>query len=118
MLQKTLTALAAVVLVGASLMPDDAFARRAGGGYRAGGYHGGVAHRGGAVRGGYAVAGRGYGYRPVARAAVRGGVYRGVAYGAAAGAAAAGAYGYYNSGGGCYQDGYGNMVCPQQQYRY
>jgi len=46
-----------------------------------------------------------------------GGVYR-RGYGAAAvGAAAAGAayyggYGYYNSG--CYQDAYGNSVCPQQ----
>jgi hypothetical protein len=27
-----------------------------------------------------------------------------------------GAYGYYGGGynGGCYQDGYGNVVCPQQ----
>ena len=85
------------------------------------GFHGGAAHfRGGAVHGGrygvagrgYGVAGRGYGYRPipgrpVARTAVRGGVY-----GAAVGAAAVGAYGYYNNR--CYQDGYGNTVCPQQ----
>ena len=77
--------------------------------------------RGGAVgvRGGrYGVAGRGYagrgygyGYRrPVARAAGA----------AAVGAAAAGAYGYYGGGyygNSCYQDGYGNTVCPQQ-YRY
>ena len=43
--------------------------------------------------------------RPVARAA-----------GAAAiGAAAVGAYGYYGgSNNRCYQDGYGNTVCPQQ----
>ena len=40
---------------------------------------------------------------------------RGV-YGAAVGAAAAGAYGYYGSyyNNRCYQDGYGNTVCPQQ----
>jgi hypothetical protein len=117
MFRNALAALAAVVLVGATLMPDDAFARRGGGGgYRGGGYHGGAAHfRGGAVHGGrygvagrgYGVAGRGYGYRPVARTAVRRGVY-----GAAVGAAAVGAYGYYNNR--CYQDGYGNTVCPQQ----
>jgi hypothetical protein len=42
-------------------------------------------------------------------------VRRGV-YGAAVGAAAAGAYGYYRGSynNGCYQDGYGNTVCPQQ----
>jgi hypothetical protein len=51
-----------------------------------------------------------------ARTAVRRGVYRGAVYGAAAGAAAAGAYGYYGSyyNNGCYQDAYGNTVCPQQ----
>ena len=50
--------------------------------------------------------------RPVARAAVRRGVYRA----AAVGAAAAGAYGYYGGyyNNRCYQDGYGNPVCPQQ----
>src|SRR5205814_10673378 len=74
-------ALAAVILIGASLFPDDAFARRgSGGGYRGGGgFHGGAAHfRGGAVH-----AGRGYGVagRGVARAAARGGVWRGAAYG-------------------------------------
>ena len=39
MLRNALAALAAIVLVGASLMPDDAFARRGfgGGGYRGGG---------------------------------------------------------------------------------
>ena len=120
MVRSALAALAAIVLVGASLMPDDAFARRGGGGYRGGGgFHGGaVGVRGGAVgvRGGrygvagrgYAVAGRGYYGRPVARAAVRRGVYGA----AAVGAAAAGAYGYY--GNSCYQDGYGNTICPQQ----
>jgi len=40
MLRYALAALAAAVLVSASLIPDDAFARR-GGGYRGGGYHGG-----------------------------------------------------------------------------
>ncbi len=115
MFRKTLAALAAVVLVGASLMPDEAFARR-GGGYRGGAVHA----RGGVGYGGrYGVAGRGYGYRPIpgrpiARTAVRRGVYRGVAYGAAAGAVAAGAYGYYGGhNNGCYRDGYGNTVCPQ-----
>jgi len=128
MFRYALAALAAVVLVGASLIPDDAFARRGGGGYRGGGYHGGGAHyRGGAVHAGryggrYGVAGRGYRYHPVARTAVRRGVYRGAAYGAAAGAAAAGAYGYYggyNSGynSGCYQNAYGAWVCPRQ-YQY
>jgi hypothetical protein len=46
-------------------------------------------------------------------------VYRGAAYGAAAvgaGAAAYGAYGGYNNGG-CYRDGYGSWVCPNQ-YQY
>ena len=39
-----------------------------------------------------------------------------MAYGAAVGAAAAGAYGYYGGyyNNGCYQDGYGNVVCPGQ----
>jgi len=120
MFRISLAAVAAVVLVGASLAPDDAFARRGGGGgYRGGGgfYGGAVGVRGGAVgvRGGrYAVAGRGYagsGYygRPIARTAVRRGVY------GAAGAAAAGAYGYYGGyyGNGCYRDEY-NPICPQQ----
>ena len=57
--------LATAVLIAASLVPDDAFARRGGGGFRGGGFHGGMraggfhgggmraAHfRGGAVRGG------------------------------------------------------------------
>jgi hypothetical protein len=69
MLRYALIALAAFVLVCASLVPDDALARR-GGGVRAGGFHGGgarAAHfRGGAVHAGRigGVAGRGYGYRP------------------------------------------------------
>ena len=135
MLRYALIALAAFVLVCASLVPDDALARRGGGGVRAGGFHGGGARAahfgGGAVHAGRigGVAGRGYGYgRPVARAAVRGGAYgtaayrgawRRPAYGAAAlGAAAAGAAyyggygGYYNSG--CYRDAYGYQVCPNQ----
>ena len=74
MFRHALAAPAAVVAVGASLVPDDAFARRGGGGYRGGGFHGGGAHfRGGAVHAGrvgvagrgYGVAGRGYGYRPI-----------------------------------------------------
>ena len=63
MLRYILAPLAAVVLLTASLIPDDAEARgRGGGGYRGGGgaYRGGaVAVRGGRVAGGY----RGYGYR-------------------------------------------------------
>ena len=47
MVSCALAALAAVVLVGASLVPDDAFARRGGGGgYRGGGFHGGGVHAG------------------------------------------------------------------------
>src|SRR6267142_3046561 len=86
MVRCALAALAAVVIVGASLVPDDAFARRGGGGgYRGGGFHGGGVHagrvgvggRGYAGRGyaGRGYAGRGYGYHPVARTAVRRGVY-------------------------------------------
>ena len=110
MLRYILAALAALVLLTACLIPDDADARgRGGGGYRGGGggyrgsavavrgYRGGaVAVRGGRVAGGY----RGYGYR---------GGYRGYGVGAAAvGAAAAGAY--YR--GGCGYDAYGNYICP------
>jgi len=113
MLRYVLAAFAALVLLTASLIPDDAYARgRGGGAYRGGGgFHGGC-YRGGAVavrgaRGG-AVAVRGgrygyagYGYR-------RG--YGAAAVGAAAvGAAAAGAY----YGGGCGYDTYGNWVCPR-----
>ena len=113
MLRYILAASAALVLLTASLIPDDAYARgRGGGAYRGGAVHGG-GYRGGAVavrgaRGG-AVAVRGgrygyggYGYR-------RGYGYGAAAVGAAAvGAAAAGAY--YR--GGCGYDAYGNWVCP------
>ena len=52
MFRKTLAALAAVFLIGASLTPNDAFARRGGGGgFRGGGYHGGGAHFRGEWRG-------------------------------------------------------------------
>ena len=49
MFRAALAALAAVVLVSASLIPDDAFARRGGGGgFRGGGgFHGGGARAGG-----------------------------------------------------------------------
>jgi hypothetical protein len=139
MLRYALAALAMITLLAATLVPDDAFARRGGGaGVRAGGFHGGGMRaaniRGGAVAGhgyrvagrGYGVANRGYGYRPIpghpiARTAVRRGVYRGAAYGAAVGAAAAGTYGYYNNyyNSGCYYDRYGSWVCPgYPYYRY
>src|SRR6266480_117279 len=136
MFRYALAALAAIVLVAASLVPDDAFARRGGdGGFRAGGFHGGgvrAAHfRGGAVHARrYAHVTRPIAGRPVARAVVARGVYRnaayrgawrGAAYGAAAvGAAAAGAYGYYGGyygnyyNNGCYRDAYGYWVCPNQ----
>ena len=104
-----LAALAAFVLLTASLIPEDADARgRGGGGYRGGGGHyrgGAVAargYRGGAVgvRGARVAGYRGYGYRGY-------GYRRGVGVGAAAvGAAAAyGAYGYANR---CYYDNYGS----------
>jgi hypothetical protein len=114
MFRYILAAIAALVLLTASLIPDDAYARRGGGGYRGAGgaYRGGavavrgprgggaVAVRGGRVAGGY----RGYGYRGAYG-------YRPYGVGAAAvgaaavGAAAAGAY-----RGSCY-DAYGNYVC-------
>src|SRR4051812_49975921 len=115
-----LAALSALVLLTASLIPDEADARaRGGGGYRGGGgaYRGGavavrgprgggaVAVRGGRVAGGY----RGYGYR---------GGDRGYGVGAAAGGAAAvggAAGGGYP--GSCY-DAHGNYIfarggCPR-----
>ena len=100
MLRYILTPLAAVVLLAACLIPEDADARgRGGAGYRGGG----AGYRGGAVAvrgGGYGH--RGYGYR-------RG--YGAAAVGAAAvGAAAYGAYGYANR---CYYDRYGQYICPQ-----
>ena len=144
MFRFALIALAGFILIAASLVPDDAFARRGGGvrgggfhggGVRAGGFHGGGA-RVGAVHGGrYAAAGRyrvaggvrpshpiagrpGYrpGYRPRYPVAGRPGYgWRGAAWGAAAGAAALGAYGaYYGNNNGCYQDTYGRWVCPNQ----
>jgi hypothetical protein len=125
MLRHALLGLAAVTLLSATLIPDDAFAR----GGRGGGVRGGaVGVRGGAVgvRGG-AVAVRGGAYRT---AAVRGGRYGGGYYGArravrvgvgaaAVGAAAAGA-GYYGGyyGNSCYRDGYGQLICPNQGYGY
>jgi hypothetical protein len=118
MLRHALLGLAAVTLLSATLIPDDAFARggRGGGGFRGGavGVRGGaVGVRGGAVavRGGaYRTAGRYYG----ARRAVRVGVGA-----AAVGAAAAGA-GYYGGyyGNSCYRDGYGQLICPNQGYGY
>lgn len=141
MLRYLLALIAAFVLLTATLIPDDADARggRGGGGMRGGGFHGGGFHGGGmhagrihggggrhyaggprpshpiAGRPGYPVAGRPG--RPIA--GYPGGYprygYRGAAYGAAVGAAAVGAYGYYNNNNnGCYQDTYGNWVCPNQ----
>ena len=143
---------AALTLVAASLVPDDAFARRGGGGgfrgggggMRAGGFHGGM--RAGGIRGGggYRLAGgpprpshpiAGRPIRPGSpdRPPIAGGPgrpiagypgygWRGAGYGAAAvGAAAVGAglYGYYNNyNNGCYQDTYGNWVCPGQYPYY
>lgn len=127
MLRYILAAVAALVLISASLVPDEAFARRGGGGFGGGGFRGGGFHGGGMRAGGFhgggmraAYVGRGYrlagGPRPVHPIAGRPiagrpgypgrpiagypGRYpwRGVAAGAAVGAAAAyGAYGYYNN---------------------
>jgi hypothetical protein len=136
MYRYVLPVVTAVVLVTATLIPDDAEARRGGGGARGGGIHRGSAvhargfHGGGRGfagaprpshpiagrpgRPGYPVAGRPG--RPVA--GYPGGYYRGYGYpyrgyGAAAvgvgvGAAAAGAAYYNNS---CY-DPYGKWICP------
>lgn len=140
MLRYLLAAIAAFALLTACLSPDDAYARRGGGGgMRAGGFHGGGV-RGGAVHAGRVHGGGARGYRvggprpshPIAGRPGRpvagypgyrpGYGWRGAAYGAAAGAAAVGAYGYYNNNSynsGCHQDTYGNWVCPQQYpYRY
>jgi hypothetical protein len=122
MLRCILAALAALVLVTVTLIPDEADARggRGGGGYRGGG---GV-HRGGAVHAGRIHGGVGrYGGRYAGRVGYggyRGGYYRrGLAYGAVGAAAAYGAYGYYGNRGGCYYNQYGQTVCPQQYpYRY
>jgi hypothetical protein len=103
MLRYILAALAAFLLLAASLIPDDAYAR---GGRGGGAYRGGGGYRGGAVavrgpRGGGAVAVRGGGYR--------GGYgYRGYGVGAAAvGAAVVGGAAYRRN---CY-DPYGNWIC-------
>jgi hypothetical protein len=118
MFRYVLPVLAALVLVTASLIPDDAFARRGGGGYRGGGgFHGGAVRAGGVYRGGAVRAGR---VGRVGYAGYRGGYYPRRGYGAAAvgaaavGAAAYGAYGAYNNN--CY-DTYGNWICGSQ-YRY
>ena len=126
MLRVVLAALAAVVMLTASLIPDDAYARRGGGGGRGGGgFHGGGGMHAGRIHGGgghrYAGAGRmrpshpiagrpiagrpggpiaGRPGRPIAGYPGYGGGYRpGWGYGAAAigTAAAAGAY-YGNYG--------------------
>ena len=130
MLRCILAALAALVLVTVTLIPDDAEARGGrGGGVRAGagGFRGGGAmHAGRFAHPSHPIAGRGrviagrpgYGYG--------GGRYyrRGLGYGAIGAAAAAGAYGaYYYGNSGCYYDEYGQVICPQQypyqyQYRY
>ena len=109
MFRYVLPVLAALVLVTASLIPDDAFARRGGGGFHGGAVRAGGVHRGGVYAGRVGVGRVGY----------RGGYYPRRGYGAAAvgaaavGAAAYGAYGAYNN---CY-DAYGNYICSGQ-YRY
>ncbi len=113
-----LPALAALVLVTASLIPDDAYAR---GGRGAGGYHGGGVRAGGGYRGGAVYAGRGYAgrsYRVAGRYGYRGGYYRRYGYGAAAVVGGAALYGAYNNG--CYYDAYGQYICAGQYpyYRY
>ena len=62
MFRYVLPVLAALVLITASLIPDDAFARgRGGGGYRGGGgFHGGAARVGGVHRGGHSCRSRGW----------------------------------------------------------
>jgi hypothetical protein len=104
MLRYALVILSAVVLVCTTLVPNEAFARRGGGGFHGGGgYHGaGRAH-----------VSRPIARYPVARTAARRGVYRGAAYGAAAvGAAAAGAAYFGGDNSGCSYDTYGQWVCP------
>jgi hypothetical protein len=92
---------------------------------RAGGFHGGRVA--GGVRPSHPIAGRPIAGRPGGPIAGYPGGYpgygwRGAGYGAAAvGAAAVGAglYGYYNNyNNGCYQDTYGNLVCPGQYPYY
>ena len=122
MLRYLLVALAGLVLITATLIPDDAYARRGGGGFRGGGggFHGGAVRAGGMhagriARPAHPIAGRpiaGRPGRPIAGYPGRGYYRPGWGYGAAAvgAAAAAGAYGYYNSS--CYYDSYGQYVCP------
>ena len=137
MLKYILAGLSAFVLLTATLIPDDAYARRGGGGgfrgggggfhgggMRAGGFHGGGMYAGRIARPSHPIAGRpiaGRPGRPIAgRPGYGGGYYRpGWGYGAAAvGAAAAyGAYGYYGNNYSCYYDSYGQYICPQQ-YQY
>jgi hypothetical protein len=125
MLRHVTIALAAVTLVGASLIPDDASARGGrGGGARVSA--GGARISAGGVRAGSY---RAHVSQPIARngavraAGYRGNYYRrGVGWGvgaAAVGAAAVGAGYYGNSNNGCYYDAYGQWVCPYQNpYQY
>jgi hypothetical protein len=135
---RTILSIAAVALIlGITLVPDPADARRGGGGgYRGGG---GRAVAAGRMHGGvgrYAHVSRPIAGRPGARAAYRAGAYRGARYGAyrgarygayrgygygaaAVGAAAIGAAGAAYYRGGCGYDAYGNWVCPGYPgYRY
>ena len=127
MLRNVLIGFAAVALIGATFVSNDALARGGrGGGFHAGGFHA-AGFRGGAV------AGRGGAYRSGAYRGVayRGGVYHGAAWcgaypyaGAAVGAAAVGVaavgagaaryYGSYGYANGCYRNAAGYMVCPNQ----
>jgi len=119
MLRKVLVCFTTLVLVGASLVPEDALAFRGGG--RSIGYHGRASSFGGGTArsvhgyhgGRYAVAGRGYGYR---RGAYRAAAWRGTAYGTAAAVGSAyGAYGYagapYGTGAPYGAYGYGSLRC-------
>ena len=117
MLRYVMTGLSIATLVGATVIPDEGLAR----GGRVGGAHVSGARVG--VAGGRVA----HVSRPIARPGVGYGRYagyrRGVGWGvgaAAVGAAAAGAYygsGYYDNN--CYQDAYGQMICPNQyQYQY
>jgi hypothetical protein len=144
MLRCILAVLAAFVLLTVCIIPDDAYARRGGGGFRGagggfhgargGGMHAGRIHGGyrhaGRVRPSHPIAGRPIAGRPIAGRPGRpiagypgGGYYRpGWGYGAAVGAAAAagayGAYGSYYGNSNCYYDQYGRTVCPQQYPYY
>ena len=125
MLRYALAALAAAVLVSASLIPDDAFARRA---VAAAIEVEAITEAGPIYR-----AARCRSCRPLPRPWLCGGGTRlwispGSAHGGpprrlsrrrlrrGGAAAAAGAYGYYYGGynNGCYQNSYGAWVCPRQ----